>query len=463
MDMAAKVREAAVLRLRDATDLVKGSGLLALSVLGSPVAFLLFFARHPLIVFAFFTPLLTRLLGRSDELLNQHAILLSRIPPFLLLGLAMLLVGLAKGSRSLGLILGANRWSLLLYAIVLVAELLVLLRDGVSSDYLYFFGRTGFIVVVFAVMVNFNRITVARSALCAFTVGVGILGLLTVLHAFSILSLPIAMRPLAARTFWGFRFPVRRALGIAMSYGKFGIMSSLAMAVLIVSALSPYKVIRRRFIRWVLGACIMAGVAISQGRGVYIAVATTMVLAIIVSLKLGQGQTKPARPAVWLLIIVIIGLVLAAALFFSPSVAEIHLLDVQTVRSIENIAARVSANRVGLQLLLRNPVLGIGHGNVAFLGMIGEDIHNHFLEQFVATGLVGGLPYLLFHLSILVKTWRMLSLPKDMEVRGLGGIMFVGVTATLLEYQVFPGFFTEAAAFLFGLVMSSYALGVARR
>lgn len=397
-------------------------------------------------------------------LLDRSESILARIPPLLIIAIALLPVGLIRHNPNVNHLIKSNIRNFVIYAIVLVAEVLTLLQNGNLSDSIFLFGRAGFMVIFVTIILNFRHINQVRSALYAFTIGTAILGLLTVLHAFNIFSLPIAMEPLAARTYFGFTFPVARSLGIGMSYGKFGIMCSLALAVLIFSSFSSYKIVPQRLMRWVSALLIFAGVLISQGRGVYITVAAVVVLSLILVKLLERESSDVSNTSQdrrqWILLAVFAGLMLAAAFLFMPSTADTDVLDVSTSKSRDNIVGRIDANQLGLRLFVLNPFLGIGHNSAGIVEEVGNGIHNHLLEQLVATGLLGGLPYITFHILILFQAWKIYYLSSGKEGRVLGGILFVGSVATLLEYQVFPGFIVEVFAFICGLIMALHATNI---
>ncbi len=108
---------------------------------------------------------------------------------------------------------------------------------------------------------------------------------------------------------------------------------------------------------------------------------------------------------------------------------------------------------MGWQLLRESPLLGIGHGNFVYLSFTEAGIHNHFWEQFVSTGLLGGIPYLLFHAAVLQTALRLAG-----QVRGasrtVARVVCASVLAAFLGYQSFAGYFTSSLAILYGLTLS---------
>ncbi|MEZ4864518.1 MAG: O-antigen ligase family protein [Caldilineaceae bacterium] len=408
--------------------------------------------NHTLAVYAFCFPLFSVLLYR-------HGRQLLPVPPLLAIGCLMLCIGLCRPNL-LKKFINANQAEMTLYLIVLVIEALVLINHKGAASFSHLLGRTSFALIILAVAANVRDIRSMRNALYAFALSMGILGVLTVLHGFHIFSLPIAMYYLPARTFLGVKFPVPRTIGINMSYGEFGIMAAFATAILMYSYLSPYKIFASRLLKWAVSLALGAGILVSQGRGVFLGVGAAGFLSFVIGSEVVKGfytSHWQQRSRAWMLALAFSVVLVLGIAVFMPTAAESDLINVNTIRSQDNAASRVRINQAGIATLLENPFLGIGHGAYT-ADDAGAGIHNHFLEQFVATGLLGGLPYLSFYLLMVWNAWQTLTRSDQAELRGFGCIFLIAMIATIMEYQVFPGFLVETVGLLCGLILSAKIL-----
>ncbi|UCC77925.1 MAG: hypothetical protein JSW37_06045 [Anaerolineales bacterium] len=121
--------------------------------------------------------------------------------------------------------------------------------------------------------------------------------------------------------------------------------------------------------------------------------------------------------------------------------------------SVDNVFQRMELNAQGWFLLRQVPLLGIGHGAFPLLQGSAYNIHNHFWEHVVSTGIVGGVPYLLFHLLILVRALQLMGSLRP-SVRAAAHVLVVSVSGTYLAYQFSLSFFTSVFAVLCGLVLA---------
>lgn len=430
-----------------AFDAVTDIAAAAFTIVGLPVYLLTLFLRYPLEFLASFMPLLTLLLYRKGDVIIQ-------IPPLLILAILAGGVGFLRARHSLSAILRTQWWPMGLLVLVLAMELLVFLYHRGMTETEALFGRAGFSAMILAVLLSSRGIESVYRSLVGFTIAAFVLGTLTVLHGFAVFSLPVAMYRLEPRSFFGVQFPIPRTLGVSMSYGKFGIIMSLGMAVVVFSLFLPGRLISNRFLLLVLGFGMLAGVLVSQGRGVFLAVGTAILLSAVMAYSLRQSQHPEqerftARKRLFM--ITLMGLFAVTVATFMPFVAEIEVLDVETRRSVDNITSRIELNRLALSLFLRHPLLGIGHGTFTLYSGVRQGVHNHFLEQFLATGAFGGLAYLGLYVTLLWRTWCVFSRQGHVRLQIAGGVLFVGLVASLLEYQVFPGFFVESVALIVGL------------
>ena len=84
---------------------------------------------------------------------------------------------------------------------------------------------------------------------------------------------------------------------------------------------------------------------------------------------------------------------------------------------------------------------------------MGASIHNHFWDHLVSTGLVGGIPYLLFHLLILVSALSLFARSRGIT-KAVASVLSASVFITYLAYQFAPLFFVAVFAVTCGLVVA---------
>jgi O-antigen ligase len=154
----------------------------------------------------------------------------------------------------------------------------------------------------------------------------------------------------------------------------------------------------------------------------------------------------------WVAAVLFLGLLILANVLF-PVIAPDFLLDVGDRRDVSSAFSRVDANAVAWNLFTESPLVGIGHGNFDQYHNGETGVHNHLLEQLVSTGLVGGIPYVLFHVLILVGSLRQLGHREGLS-RSVSRVLCVSVLATLFAYQFFPGFFVSTFGVISGLIVS---------
>lgn len=279
------------------------------------------------------------------------------------------------------------------------------------------------------------------------------LSLLTIVHALGIVYLPFAWPLWPPRTFGSFRMPFPRTVGLAMSAGKLGILASIALATVISSSAGRDRIVRPSWARAVLFSAVTTAALISQTRSVYLDV----LLAIGLSAYLLLSRRRP-RPwfagtvGAWSVTVLYAVVLIVSNLVFLD-IAPQAIIDVGSAKSVANVVVRSEANTMGWLLFKQAPLLGIGHGRFQDLAFVTTALHNHFWDQFVSTGLVGGTPYLLFHMLILVSALRLLG-SSEIVPGAVARALSVSVAVTYLAYQFFPGFFVSSFAVICGLVVS---------
>jgi O-antigen ligase len=315
-------------------------------------------------------------------------------------------------------------------------------------------GRVTFFLVMAATVANCGDVNDAKDALRGLTYGVGVLGLLTIVHAVGFVDLQFAWPARwAGRTFGPVQIPFPRTLGIRMTYNKFGVLAAAALATVLAPSAGDEPFIRPSWFRVALFCTIMAAVLLSQTRGVYLTILWTLGLSAAFALRKHRRfqWLSSTSGAWWAAGSYALLLVLGNVLFLA--VAPAWLVNVGYAQSVRNVLLRLDLNARGWLVFQRAPLLGIGHGTFPNLQPGGMNIHNHFWEQFVSTGIVGGIPYLLFHLLILVGALRLLGSSRP-SLRAVALVLVVSVSATYLAYQFSLAFFTSVFAVICGLVLS---------
>jgi len=367
-------------------------------------------------------------------------------------------------------------WS---YAFVCLIEgLSVPFRGGMA--YLPFaLGRWAFLAMCVTTAAMVEDLDALRDVLAGNAYASGIIGLLTVLHTTGIVHVPFGLDLMPARSFGPIHMPFPRTLGVTMSPDKFAIIAALAVLSIGLTSHGPRPIVRPRWVALLLALLTLLACLVTQTRAVYLGIVFALVLTVFFRLpersratsRLGMagpersratsrlGMAGPERllrscfsmaTGAWAAVLLFaLALVMANVVFaHSPPDA---LLETGTSAGARNIEIRIQANAQALQFLRRWPWLGIGHGEFEALTNEDNGVHNHFLEQMVATGLLGGLPYWLFHALILVATLRACGDDRP-ELGGLGCVLAGATAVTFLMYQFFPGYLTTPFAVVCGLV-----------
>jgi O-antigen ligase len=366
--------------------------------------------------------------------------------------LGFLAVGVAQGGTrrilSAWRACPAETW---LYVLVCVLETVLALYRGGVPALLFAAGRWGFLVVLLTTCAICKHEDSVRRVLEGTTYGAGVIGLLTLIHGLGIVRMPFGLALMPPRTFGSFRMPFARTIGIAMSPDKFALMASLALGALVGSFASSKPMVRPGWMRVPLLLLVLVGCVITQTRAVYIGIAFALCLASFfwVIRRVPRPRFATALGA-WA-VVAMFSLVLVVSNLLFLQLAPESIVDVGTARSVENVAVRSETNEIAWRIFQEAPWLGIGHGRFEDLTFDTVGVHNHFLEQLVATGLIGGIPYLLFHLFILVRALRAAG-DSELSRAAVARVLATGVLVTYLEYQFFPGFFVSPFAIMCGLI-----------
>jgi hypothetical protein len=403
---------------------------------------------RPVFWFCLLVPLSITVYGRDNTLA------IGRPPIIPITAVFVLLAVLKGGAKRVVSTWRASPAVFWLYVLVCAVELFLMFYHRNPGGWAYVGGRVAFFAVLLTAVAHCDDVNAVKGALKGLAYGVGVIGLLTLFHALRIVDLPFALPVWPSRTFGPIRMPLPRTLGLAMSPNRFGILAAVALATVMAGPGGDERIVRPFWSRALLFCVVIAAAVISQTRGVYLTVLLTLGLGGILPLARERAthwlaSTKEA----WLTAGSYAVLLILANVVF-PLVAPEWIVDVGTEMNGANVNLRADANAMGWLLLKQAPLLGIGHGMFLRVTLLTEGIHNHFWEQLVSTGILGGIPYLLFHMLILVSALRLLGSSRS-SVGAVAKALTVSVSATYLAYQFFPGFFTPVFAVLCGLVVSA--------
>jgi hypothetical protein len=412
------------------------------------VALLRSILERPALLWGLLVPLSVTVIAESGELV-------ATVPPIVpLTALFLLLAFLKGGADNILSTWRASPVAVWLYLAVCAVEVLLMLYHGSPQGWAWVAGRVTFLLVMAATAAMCGRERDVQDGLRGLTYGVGAIALLTIVHALGLVEVPTAW-PLrwAGRTFGALQIPFSRTLGVRMTYNKFGVLAAAALATVLAPSPEREPLIRPSWLRAALFAATLAAAVLSQTRGVYLTVLWTLGLSLALRLVMRRRSVWLAGPAGSWLAVGTYALLLVLGNVLVVSVAPQWLIDVGYAASVDNVFRRMELNAEGWSVLKDAPLLGVGHGTFALLTRRGQNIHNHFWEHVVSTGIVGGVPYLLFHMLILVRALQLLGSPRP-SVRAFAFAFAVSVSGTYLAYQFSLSFFTSVFAVLCGLLLS---------
>jgi len=404
--------------------------------------------ERPNLYWGFLVPLSVTVLAKSEGLV-------AAVPPIVPLTAVFLLLAILKrGTRQVVATWQANPVALWLYVLVCAIEVFLMFYHRDPQGWAWVAGRVAFFLVMGTTVANCGDVNDVKDALRGLTCGVGVIGLLTIVHAVGFVDLPSAWPARwAGRTFGPVQIPFPRTLGVRMTYNKFGVLAAVALATVLAPSAGDEPFIQPAWFRVALLCTIMAAVLLSQTRGVYLTSLWTLGLSAAFALwKHRRFQWLSSMAGAWCATGSYASLLVLGNVLFL-TVAPAWLVNVGYAQSVRNVLLRLGLNAQGWLVFQRAPLLGIGHGAFPDLRGGGVNIHNHFWEQFVSAGILGGIPYLLFHMLILVGALRLLGSSRP-SLRAVALVLVVGVSATYLAYQFSLGFFTSVFAVICGLVLS---------
>lgn len=404
--------------------------------------------RRPAFYFGFLTTLTVTVLREGSWSAPTP------LPPVLLASLGFLAIAITKGG--IGRIASTclrNPVVFLLYVFVCSIEVLLMYYHGSEGGWVYVAGRIGFLLVLLSAAAVSKDAAAAKDIIRGMTYGVGVMGFLTLVHAMQIVNLPFGASLAPGRTFGPVQMPLPRTMGIDVSPGKVGILGAIAVSTVLLSSAGTNRIIEGFWPRVVLSVLAAAAVVITQTRGAYLAVLAAVGFSTYLLIERSRERSWFASSFGSGLVIVLYCFLLVLGNLTFPTLAPDAILNVGGTHTAENVFVRAESNAMGWKLLSRSPLLGIGHGNFIYLSFTEAGIHNHFWDQFVSAGLLGGIPYLLFHVLVLRKA-LMLAGQEQGALRVVSRVVCASVLAAYLGYQSFAGYFTSSLAILYGLILS---------
>jgi len=394
------------------------------------------------------------LIALSVFRLMLHGRLLTVIPPIVPISLGFLLVALLNGGVvRITTAWRANAGIFWAYLITLGAEVFLMLYHANWSNWSWVAGRGTFFVVFLAAVAIGKDVKAAASTLRGLTFGAAVLGLVSIVQASRMVDLPFAAGIYPARQFGPIQMPFPSTLGIDTTPDKLGIRFGLALVTLVASSWGRERIIRSSGWRVVLAVVITLGALITQQRGVYLEVCLAVALSLCFLLLKDRSVARSASTQGFWFVALLFAVSLVVANVVFVRAPPKWIVDVGSARSVENVSIRIDALATGWQLFKQAPLLGIGRGRFMDVFYLKTTIHNHFWDHLVATGLLGGIPYLLFHLLILVSALRLFARSRGIT-RAVASVLSASVLITYLAYQLAPLFFVAVFAVTCGLIVA---------
>lgn len=385
-----------------------------------------------------------------------------RFPPIIIWSIVIIGVLVTSRYHMMSEIWRYERGLITVYVLVIFTDWLIMIYFSNWEAISHPISRISFFIIMWAVASGIYSERLLKRSLSAFLLGVFILSLLTILQALRITDFPFADQYRPARTFLGLTFPLPRTLGIRMSYGEFGILTSFALSIWLALHNSNIKIFYSRFMRLSLGGIILFAIMIAQARGIYLTIGMVIVLTIgLVRIRFGSNKLKFIKERFILIFgIIVLFFVLVFFSLFNPNLGP--LMDLDAPNSEVNIVARGNMNVIAVRLWFESPIVGIGFGkfgNLAYeLTGSGTGLHNHFLSRLLHTGLIGFIPYVIFYIFVIHRAYLLIWHSRSDLLRTAGIALFVGMIGTILELMIFEGIFVESSAVIIGLTISASIL-----
>lgn len=227
----------------------------------------------------------------------------------------------------------------------------------------------GNLLIIVAAVLNISARSTIRRTIGAIIIGAILVTILTFLASAGVVPPLTEVAP--SRTFFGFNLPVARTLGAPIGYGTYGSLISVPIAVSLLVALETQSFWQRAVAWFGTGLLVLGGI-VSQSRSTYLALMTVGV--VVVSGRYFLGNFRMT----WIDRTVLFGVGCVVA------VGPIVVVELFAVAPW-SVSTRLDLIESGIELVLQRPILGVG----PVLHIEGKVIHNSFVNEFAATGLIG--------------------------------------------------------------------------
>ena len=336
-----------------------------------------------------------------------------------------------------------NPWFIAFVALLLV-EIVMLSIHGPEPQLRYVLGRTTLLVLASMTLLYVSRTGFA--GLHALQITLIASACLLVLFMFVQMAglYSLGNETLQGRLYFGLRLPFRKVTGFLMSDGRLGtvlVPAFLLALASIVARGNPYLSDLGRY-RVPITLLLFIGIVCTQSRSAY---AATLVGLALFAVFVFRSRIYRAVAVALLLSLAIVNGTTVVSGFQSEGTLE------------ANVFNRMVAFEDAYYNWLSAPVSGVGHQNMIVIqDSSGEDkiVHNMFLDQLGATGLVGFLPLAFLFAYLLYALTRSLLSGTGAE-RAVLTLCLAIQCGILVELNLYRGFYNE-----YGVIYGAFALSV---
>ncbi|MDY6896109.1 MAG: O-antigen ligase family protein, partial [Thermotogota bacterium] len=337
-----------------------------------------------------------------------------------------------------------------LFAWLCIADLINLLRIGTLTELRHVGGRIVFLIFIITTLAVVRKRTQYKRVLQLLMVSVIILSLFTIACGF------LNINPLGAHTsrdpriFWGITMPTKRAIGVPMSYGEYGIIINSVLPLFLMSILHKDFLAPRMWA--LLGTLVLfLALLVTQSRNSWLATFLAMTFfATFMITRLRQHALKGAICQFGVSTAIIIAIFYYS---FFNFIYEGFALG----RQAHSFMQRLDSNEIAKKVFFDNWLLGAGHAEISeqISSQLDVDlvVHNGYLDQLASTGLFGFIPFILL---ILLSFFVLISVARCGTVfwRPYALCLSASLVANMSALYAYKGFFCETFAIEYGLILS---------
>jgi hypothetical protein len=268
--------------------------------------------------------------------------------------------------------------------------------------------------------------------LSAFTVSI-----LTIIHATTYpVGIPIGGSYELSRVIFGFEIPVKRTLGLRLTYGAFGMFVMIS---------TPYYAIvgivsKSKRILFMIGVISFA-ILISQSRSTWVAV--ILAFAVVFTIVLLRSNIDKN---------------VKMFLILAPPVVITLLIPKLITMQPETVNQRVNQVLAGIKVIQNNMLTGVGYGNLDNYFYQYYELNHDLHNAFIRLGARGGV----FSLIIVLVVWNIgvyniLKCIKNKQFLLLN-IGLLGSFVVIVVESNFQPAFTKAPWIIIAIVITSISL-----